>query len=135
VSIVLDTNVLVSGLLRAAGPPGRILDLVVSGTVSLALDGRIFAEYCHMLDRPEFGFSPARIADLTDVLWRASAHVQPARLDLRLPDPDDAKFIEVAVSAGAEALVTGNIRHYPPHQRHGVRVATPRDWLSGWLRE
>ena len=134
-SIVLDTNVMVSGLLRPAGPPGKVLDLVVGGAIRVALDERIFAEYCDVLDRPEFAFSPSRILELTDFLWRAGARIQPARLDLLMPDPDDTKFLEVAVGAKASALVTGNVRHYPPRQRHGVRVVTPREWLSAWLQE
>ncbi len=134
-SIVLDTNVVVSGLLRAAAPPGKILDLVVGGAVRVALDERIFAEYCDVLSRPEFGFAPARVLDLTDFLWRAGERIQPTRLDVLLPDPDDAKFLEVAVGAAASALVTGNVRHYPPGRRHGVHVVTPREWLAAWLRE
>lgn len=133
-SIVLDTNVVVSGLLRAAGPPGKILDLVVSGAVRVALDERIFVEYCRVLSRPEFGFSPAAVVDLTDFLWRAAERVHPTHLDVLLPDPDDAKFLEAAVGAAASALVTGNMRHYPPAQRHGIRVATPREWLAAWLQ-
>jgi putative PIN family toxin of toxin-antitoxin system len=135
VSIVLDTNVLVSGLLRAAGPPGRILDLVASGVVRVALDERIFAEYCDVLSRSEFDFAPARVLDLTDYLWRAGDHVQPTHLDVVLPDPDDVKSLEAAVARGATALVTGNMRHYPPGQRRGVRLVTPREWLATWLRE
>lgn len=134
-SIVLDTNVIVSGILRAAGPPGRILGLVTSGMVPVALDERIFAEYCDVLSRPEFGFSPARVLDLTDYLWRAGERIRPTPLDLLMPDPDDIKFLEVAVAGAASALVTGNVRHYPPGQRHGVRVVTPREWLAAWLRE
>ena len=100
----------------------------------MALDERIFAEYCDVLGRPEFAFSPSRILHLTDFLWRAGERIQPARLDLLMPDPDDTKFLEVAVGAEASALVTGNVRHYPPSQRRGVRVVTPREWLAAWLR-
>ena len=76
-SIVLDTNVLVSGLLRRSGPPGRIVDLVVTGQVRVTLDARIFSEYCDVLLRPEFGFSRAGVLDLVDFLWLASERVVP----------------------------------------------------------
>lgn len=92
-SIVPDTNVVVSGLLRPGGPPGRILDLVASGAIRVALDERIFAEYCDVLSRPEFGFPPPRVLDLTDFLWRTGERVQAPRLGLVMPDPDDARFI------------------------------------------
>jgi predicted nucleic acid-binding protein len=44
----------------------------------------------------------------------------------------DLKFIEVAVGALADALVTGNLRHFPARQRHGVRVLNPPQWLEFW---
>jgi predicted nucleic acid-binding protein len=44
VLIVLDTNVLVSALLKRNSPPGLILDLILSGEIQLALDRRIFHE-------------------------------------------------------------------------------------------
>ena len=132
-SIVLDTNVLVSGLLRRSGPPGRIIDLVVTGQVRVTLDVRIFSEYCDVLLRPEFGFSRAGVLDLVDFLWLASERVVPKPLSLRLPDPDDAMFVEVAVAGWVSVLVTGNARHFPVDQRQGVRVLNPRHWLEEWV--
>jgi len=133
-SIVLDANVLVSALLRTGGPPGRVLDLAVGGQIILALDDRIVSEYADVLLRRAFGFSRRSVLDLLDLLGRASERVTPSPIPLRLPDPDDARFLEVTVSAGATALVTGNIRHHPAPQRHGVRVMTPREWLTVWVR-
>ena len=43
--VVLDTNVLVSGLLNPYGPPGRIVQLAAAGELQLCLDARILAEY------------------------------------------------------------------------------------------
>lgn len=133
-SIVLDTNVLVSALLRSSSPPGRILDLVVAQEVILAIDDRILAEYRDVLGRPEFDFPPERVLDLLAFVRQTAEHVVASSLPVKLPDPDDVKFIEVAVGARATAVVTGNLRHYPPTQRHGVRVVRPREWLEAWAR-
>jgi len=43
--LVLDTNVLVSGMINAFGAPGRIADLVRERHVELVVDDRILAEY------------------------------------------------------------------------------------------
>jgi len=43
-------------------------------------------------------------------------------------------FIKVAVSALADAFVTGNLKDFLPAQRHGVRVLNPRKWLELWSR-
>ena len=51
---VLDTNVLVSGLLNPSGHPGRLIDAVLSGHLLLAIDDRIFAEYSKVLKRLKF---------------------------------------------------------------------------------
>jgi predicted nucleic acid-binding protein len=52
-------------------------------------------------------------------------------LSAELPDLDDLPFLEVAAAAMADALVTGNTRHYRPvNGRHDVRVLTPRELLD-----
>jgi len=53
-------------------------------------------------------------------------------LPVQLPDPDDAKFLEVAASAAADALITGNLKHFPPSQRYSVPVHSPRQWWDLW---
>ena len=54
--IVLDTNVLVSGLLNPDGAPGRLLDLILGGRLQILYDDRILGEYSDVLARPQFGF-------------------------------------------------------------------------------
>lgn len=131
-SIVVDTNTLVSGLLRAGSPPAAVLDLLLSRQVRIAFDERIFAEYADVLGRPELDLPPGQVRTTLDFLWRVGERIRPEALRLRLPDPDDAMFIEVAGSALASALVSGNLRHYPPDQRRGVRVMTPREYVAAW---
>ena len=129
-TIVVDTNVVVSALLRPAGPPGRVIDLILARPLGLAIDERIFAEYAEVLRRPELRFPGPVVADLLDDLWRSAERVRAAALPIHLPDPDDAMFVEVGVTAMAQALVTGNLRHFPVSQRWGLRVVTPREALS-----
>jgi predicted nucleic acid-binding protein len=52
-----------------------------------------------------------------------------------LPDPDDAPFLEVAVAARANALITGNTRHYPARARQGITVLDPAAFLDRWSRQ
>ncbi len=66
--IVLNTNVLVSGVLNAYGAPGRILDFILAGSVQIAYDDRLIGEYADVLSRPKFGFEPARIRTLLNYL-------------------------------------------------------------------
>jgi putative PIN family toxin of toxin-antitoxin system len=100
--IVLDTNVLVSALLKPNSVPGRILDLVVARQVVVAMDHRIFVEYRDVLYRPEFELPRKEVADLLDFLWYSSERVQSSELATQLPDPEDRMFIEVPL----EVLLT-----------------------------
>lgn len=122
-----------SALLRPVTPPALVLDLVLSRQIDVALDERIFAEYADVLARVELHLPADRVTAVLDFLWRGAERIRAATLPIRLPDPDDVMFIEVAVSALASALVTGNTRHYPAAQRHGVRVLTPREYLAEWF--
>jgi putative PIN family toxin of toxin-antitoxin system len=129
--IVLDTNVLVSGLLSPLGPPGRILDLIISGALTLLHDDRLLAEYRTVLRRPRFGFAPADVEALLAFLRAEGEPVPSPPLDVVLPDLDDLPFLEVAVAGCAEALVTGNQVHFPPDQvPAGLRVVSPAEFLA-----
>lgn len=127
---MLDTNVLVSGLLSPYGPPGEIVRLVSAGAVTLCLDARIFAEYDEVLARPRLGFDPDDVASLLDYIHFRSEVVASGPLECRLPDPDDEPFLEVAATCAADCLVTGNVAHFPVEARAGVPVFTPAQFMD-----
>jgi putative PIN family toxin of toxin-antitoxin system len=128
--VVLDTNVLVSGLLSDSGPPARILDLWIGGEVQLVTDTRIEREYRDVLARRTLGIPPEAAAHILDLLDYAE-QVVALPLPVRLPDADDEPFLEVAVAAAADALVTGNVRHFAVRgTRWPVRVLTPREFID-----
>ena len=64
--VVVDTNVLVSGLLSAHGASARVLDLLTTGDLQAVYDDRIAAEYRQVLARPRFGFHPEAVSHLLD---------------------------------------------------------------------
>ena len=128
--IVLDTNVLVSGLLSERGAPGLLLDLVLAGEVELVADERILAEYREVLARPEFRLDAARVAEVMGCLEGAARMVAAPPWPLPLPDAEDGMFLAAARAAGVP-LVTGNLRHFPEKARAGVAVLAPRAYLDG----
>jgi putative PIN family toxin of toxin-antitoxin system len=132
VRVVLETNVLVSGVLNPHGPPGRLVDLALAGDLALVVDDRVLSEYQDVLRRPRFGL-PARGVDVLVRHLRAAGEAVTARpLALALPDADDLPFLEVA-AAGAATLVTGNPRHFRPVRgRHQVRVLSARQALDSF---
>ena len=128
--IVLDTNVLVSGLLSPFGPPGEIVRLVSTGSVALCLDARILSEYDEVLARPRFGFDEDAVAALLDYLDFASETVAAEPLPARLSDEDDEPFLEVALACGADCLVTGNLAHFPDKACAGMAVVSPSQFMD-----
>ena len=121
--LVIDTNVLVSGLLKPSGPPGRILDKVVQGIVIPVYSSVILDEYEAVLTRRKFAFDPASTGALLELIaaegWPVS---RIARLDMRFRDEDDRPFYECAAAADCP-LVTGNIRDFPA--KGSVEILNP----------
>ena len=127
---VFDTNVVVSGFLSPAGPPGRIVEWLWSGAVQAVLDDRIAAEYAEVLVRPVFQL-PAIEVDIVLAAIRARAYWVEAAAGQRageLPDPDDAPFLDCARTAGVP-LVTGNLRHFPKSVAGKAPVLTPAQFV------
>jgi putative PIN family toxin of toxin-antitoxin system len=131
VRIVLDTNVLVSGVLNPHGSPGRCLDLILDGDLTPLFDDRILAEYRDVLLRPRFGLDPRDVDALVDYLIAEGQALGAPPLDLTLPDPDDLPFLEVAIAGNADALVTGNLRHFPKEAvSERVEILAPSQLLE-----
>jgi len=123
--VVVDTNVLVSGLISAEGPCGQILGLVAEGVLQPCLDERILAEYEVVLPRPELRIDPEDVAATIEIVRESAESLTPIPLPVNLPDPKDMPFLEVAAASDA-ILVTGNLRQFPKRARKGVTVVSPR---------
>ena len=130
--IVVDTNVLVSGLLSPHGAPGRVVDGLISEALQMLYDDRLLEEYREVLARPKFGFVQRDVDDLMTQLAAAGEHIAASPLDLELPHADDLPFLEVASAGNAEALVTGNPRHFPARARRGVQLMSPAEFVKHW---
>jgi putative PIN family toxin of toxin-antitoxin system len=130
VKIVLDTNVLVSALLKPRSKPAAVLRLVINGHVQIAFDIRILTEYREVLERPRFHFTSEQIDPLLDYIEDEGVLAVGVPLPKGLPDPADEPFLEVALSARADAIVTGNKRHYPATASAGIRILSPAEFLE-----
>lgn len=132
--VVVDTNVLVSGLLSPFGPPGTIVGLIAAGRISLCYDARILAENADVLLRPRFPFAEGNVRDLLLQIEVEGELASPSPWPDRLPDAHDEAFLEVAATSSADYLVTGNVKHFPPDLRSGVQVISPREFVDNVLR-
>lgn len=131
--IVMDTNVLISGMLNPSGPPGRIVDLLRSGALEIVVDDRILSEYTDVLRRGYFleYFTVSEREDVIDYLVKNSHYTLSKVMAGHMPDESDAPFLEIALSEGIP-LITGNLKHYPKTARMGCRVLTPRQFIDDY---
>lgn len=132
--VVVDTNVLVSGLLSPFGPPSQVVRMVASGALVVCHDARLLSEYREVLLRPRFPFPPDAMEALLDQIVSSGDSVSSEPLTTALPDRDDEPFLEVALSGGAEALITGTLKHYPPASRGGVLVLSPAEFVEHYKK-
>lgn len=127
---VLDTNVLVSALLSPGGVCAAALARFAQGAFDIVLSPSILAEYEVVLQRERFGFDPQLVEELLRELNAVAEFVPTPAVPGDLPHEDDRPFIESAVSAAADCIVTGNKRHFPANFCHGVRVLSPAEFLK-----
>ena len=128
--VVIDTNVLVSGIINPHGSPGRVVDFIVSLALTPLYDDRILSEYRDVLLRPVFGFRRNDVSSLLDFIEFSGEYITCGPVNLVLPDSDDLPFVEVAIAGLADAMVTGNMKHFIPARRHGVSILTPAALLN-----
>ncbi|MCK5156107.1 MAG: putative toxin-antitoxin system toxin component, PIN family [Spirochaetales bacterium] len=126
----MDTNVLVSGMLTPFGICGEIVRMLTSSILTLCVDSRILFEYEDVLRRPRFKIENSMIDILIEYIENTSETHSTTPLYKSLPDSDDNQFLEVAVTANVDCLVTGNLRHFPPGSRCGIIVLSPREFLD-----
>ncbi len=103
--------------------------MLLGGAFEFCADGRILNEYDSVLRRPEFRIATQDVETLMEVLRHVPLPVAAALLPVKLPDPDDLPFLEVAAAADA-ILVTSNARHFTKKACKGVTVVSPKEFLE-----
>lgn len=131
---VIDTNVLVSAMLKWDSVPGNVLELVYSGTIIPLLNQHIVKEYQEVLARPKFRLTQQIIGDAVGEIERLGLYVDARKLDIPFSDSKDRVFYEVVMEERNEKdayLVTGNIKHFPEKPY----IVTPRQMMDIILRQ
>ena len=119
---VVDTNVIVSGMINGAGVPGKIVDAIFCGEIIVVHSEQIVAEYREVLHRGKFAFDLADIQAFLEAVEGEGEFVMPLLSAMTLPDDKDRPFLDAALAASCP-VVTGNTKHFPPGC--GVEILTP----------
>ncbi len=128
--VVLDTNVIVSGL-NFPGNERLVLELALRGRFELCLSPFILDEVAGVLVR-KFDWTEERSSQALRALGDAATVIEPPRLSEEIEGGHaDNRILECAVGASADYLVTGDRRHLLPLEEHqGARILNAPRFLS-----
>lgn len=126
---VLDTNVLVSAMLKSGSVPAQVMAEALTGDIIPVLNDEIIAEYEDVLNRPKFRFDKRTVKVFLAELRRRAVYTDADLIEDVIPDPRDIVFYAVLMERRKEEeayLVTGNLRHFPVR----TYIVTPREMLD-----
>ena len=128
--VVLDTNVIVSGL-NFPGNERLVLELALRGRFELYVSTFILEEAAGVLGR-KFDWDAERSSQALRALGNAGTVIYPRRLpEVVEGGHADNRILECAVEAAADYLVTGDRRHLLPLEEHqGTRILNAPRFLS-----
>jgi len=109
--VVCDVGVIISGLLSADGPPGRLLDRWRDGVFDLIVSPLWLAELARVLERPKISryLEPGDAEELLAAIrLQAEFADDPPAQPALTPDPGDDYLVSLGRAAGADFLVSGD---------------------------
>ena len=128
--VVLDTDVLVSGLAYPESVPGRILEAGQNGGLSLVLSRYILDEMVRVLPRlARIKLSRAEIRDLADSFMLLAEIVEPSsKVEKALRDRADLPVLQTLQASKADYLITGDKDLLALADRYSI--VTPAEFWS-----
>jgi hypothetical protein len=133
--VVVDTNVFVSALFSAHGTPRRIIDLWKTGEITLCITKEILEEYIDVLRRFDFieKHELKRLLDLFKKRMNLIFIAFTSSLSVIKNDPGDNKFIECAVAAKAQYIISGDNHLKALKTYRNIKIVSPAEFLQRHL--
>lgn len=131
--VIIDTNVLYSGLYSSSGASYQILSMIEDGYLTPVLSTALLFEYEEVLTRNKhkLGLSSQAIDDvLNGFCSRAEYHKIYFLWRPQLSDPKDDHILELAVAASGMDIITHNVRDFARANSFGIRIVTPKTLLG-----
>jgi putative PIN family toxin of toxin-antitoxin system len=135
VKIVLDTNVLISGIFFS-GPPAEILKAWQNGNVQFALTSEIIDEYTRIAKILAVGFPGIEINPVLNLIITHSEIIQASPLSHQVcEDPDDDKFLACAIESESKIIISGDKHLLKLSGYRGINILTPRSFAEQYLKK
>jgi putative PIN family toxin of toxin-antitoxin system len=131
--IVLETNVLISGIFFS-GPPYQILKAWQEGKIEIAISEDILIEYQRVAEELSKQFPSVDIEQILKLLTIHAEIVDTHGLEVTVcEDPDDNMFISCALASKSKIIVSGDkhLLKISGHQK--IEVFKPRDFIDNHL--
>lgn len=132
--VVLDTNVVISALLSAEGPPAQIIDLWETGKIDIAVSAPLLDEVKRVMGyekvKKYLKLTPKEINRLVSG-WRTAAIYVESEQELAVieEDPDDNRFLECAIAAEADYIVSGDHHLLDLSEYQGIEILPPAGFV------
>jgi len=129
--VVIDTNVLVSSLLKPKSKARDIYRLALRGKIKLYISEDLLNELKRVLEYPKFEIERLQKETFLKNLQRVATFVYPRQsIDVIKEDSPDNRFLECAVEAKVDYLISGDKKHLLPLKNfEGIRILNPDEFL------
>ena len=128
--VVLDTNVLISGILFG-GNPRQILELVIQGKIDAYISPAILTEFKEVLIRPKFGLTHEKCFSIAKEIEDIFCFVFPKiPVDLIRDDPDDNNILECALAADVKYIITGDPHLLKLASFEKIKIISPATFVT-----
>ena len=132
--VVLDTNVLVSAVIKPTGVAAQILLHLRTRHFEVLMSRVTFGELTSVLFRPrlrtKYGLSDDVLQPVLRLVYLRSTMVQPQQQIVVCRDPKDNMYLEVAVEGQADFVITGDSDLLILHPFRGIPIITPSAFLK-----
>jgi putative PIN family toxin of toxin-antitoxin system len=133
VRIVLDTNVLYSGLYSSKGASFRVLKAIEEGKIGMIISTTLLFEYEDVLKRNQavLGLSDQEIESILNYFCLRSEHHKIYFLwRPYLADPKDDHLLELAIASGTRRIVTFNRKDFKGSEEFGIKTISPKEIME-----
>jgi uncharacterized protein len=133
--VVLDTNVVVSALLHRHGAPSKVFELFLRNEILNCTTTQILAEVRTVLARPKIKAAMSTMLvefTLSSLQMRSMVVVPVEHVSVITDDPADNMFLECALAAEADYIITGDRHLLNLHLFRGIPLVSPAQFLDIW---
>lgn len=136
--VVVDTNVIVSGIISRNGYPASIIEAWLRGEFEVIISKKLQEEVNEVFDRLKIKKRPNHsskdVKKILGVLFNKAEKIKPKRMDINISlDIKDHFLLELAASAKADIIVSGDEELLGCVDYKGTKIMSPKSFCEKFL--